>query len=225
MTVSVSEAVEKRMSVRGFLPDPVPYEVVYQILDRARRAPSGGNVQPWQVDVLTGNALDDLRGRVAKKIEAGEREKPEYDIYPPKLWDPYRTYRFKLGEDLYDLIGVTRDNKLGRLRQYAENYKLFGAPVGLFFSFDKAMGPPQWSDVGMLMQTIMLLAVERGLDTCPQESWSDWPDTVRQTLGHPQDRLLFAGMALGYRDPDHPLNKLHSDRAPVEAFTTFRGFE
>ena len=222
--VSVSEAVDRRMSVRKFLPKPVPFETVHEILDIARRAPSGGNVQPWKVDVLAGEKLDDFRAIVAEKIKAGERETPHYDIYPAKLWEPYRSYRYKCGEDLYALINVTRDNKAGRLMQFAENFKLFGAPVGLFFTFDKKFGPPQWSDVGMLMQTIMLLAVERGLDTCAQEAWSEFPDTVISYCGLPEDSLVFAGMAMGYRDPDHPLNGLRTDRAGVEDFVTFHGF-
>ena len=221
--VSVSEAVDRRMSVRKFLPKPVPFETVHEILDIARRAPSGGNVQPWKVDVLAGEKLDDFRAIVAEKIKAGERETPHYDIYPAKLWEPHRSYRYKCGEDLYALINVTRDNKAGRLMQFAENFKLFGAPVGLFFTFDKKFGPPQWSDVGMLMQTIMLLAVERGLDTCAQEAWSEFPDTVISYCGLPEESLVFAGMAMGYRDPDHPLNGLRTDRADVEDFVTFHG--
>ena len=222
--ISVSEAVDRRMSVRSFLPRPVPYETVYEILDIARRAPSGGNVQPWEVHVLAGEALENLKADVAKKIQSGERETNQYDIYPQKLWEPHRSYRFKCGEDLYALIGVTRENKAGRLVQYAENYKCFGAPVAMFFSLNRNFGPPQWSDVGMLMQTIMLLAVERGLDTCPQESWSDFPDTVAIHCGLRDEVILFAGMAMGYRDPDHPLNRLRTDRAAVEDFATFKGF-
>ena len=223
--MSVSEAVDKRMSVRKFLPTPVPYETVYEILDIARRAPSGGNVQPWEVHVVAGDALESLKADVAAKIKAGEREKNQYDIYPAKLWEPHRSYRFKCGEDLYALIDVARDDKMGRLMQYAENYKCFGAPVEMFFSLNRKFGPPQWSDMGMLMQTIMLLAVERGLDTCPQESWSDFPDMVAKHCGLSDDVILFAGLALGHRDPDHPLNGLRTDRAAVEDFTTFRGFE
>lgn len=224
-TMSVAEAVEKRMSVRGFLPKPVSYETVREILDTARRAPSGGNVQPWEVHVLAGDALDALKREVAEKIESGKREDNQYDIYPPKLWEPHRSYRFKCGEDLYALIDVARDDKMGRLMQYAENYKCFGAPVEMFFALNRKFGPPQWSDMGMLMQTIMLLAVERGLDTCPQESWSDFPDTVAKHCGLADDVILFSGMALGYRDPDHPLNKLRTDRAAVDDFVTFKGFE
>ncbi len=223
--ISVSQAVERRMSVRKFLPTPVPYETVYEILDIARRAPSGGNVQPWKVDVLAGAALEEFKAIVDAKLKAGETEATQYEVYPQKLWEPHRSYRYKCGEDLYALIDVARDDKLGRLAQLAENFKLFDAPVGLFFSFNRKFGPPQWSDVGMLMQTIMLLAVERGLDTCAQEAWARFPETVSSFCGLPDDAILFSGMAMGCRDPDHPLNRLRTDRAPVEDFTTFRGFD
>ena len=131
------------------------------------------------------------RGRSARRV-AGDRprklpahprgEGSEYDIYPPDLWDPYRSRRYKCGEDLYATIGVAREDKLGRLRQFARNYQFFGAPVGLFFCIDRRLGPPQWSDLGMYMQSVMLLAREHGLHTCAQEAWSVWHRTVGEFL-------------------------------------------
>ena len=221
--VSVSDAVRRRMSVRAFLPKPVPRELVVEILDLARRAPSGGNLQPWRVHVLAGAPLAALRAQVAGHIAAGQRERGQYNVYPPSLWEPHRSYRYELGEALYRLLGIAREDKAGRLRQYDENYRLFGAPVGLFFSLDRRFGPPQWSDMGMLMQTIMLLAVERGLATCPQESWSDWPDTLAGFLELDPGEIMFAGMALGYADAAAPVNQLRSARAELESFCTLRG--
>ncbi len=206
--VSVSEAVDRRISVRKFLPDPVPYETVYEILDIARRAPSGGNVQPWNVDVLTGDALQEFKAIVDAKLKSGDMETPQYDVYPKKLWEPHRSYRYKCGEDLYALIGVARADKLGRLAQMAENFKFFDAPVGLFFTFDRKFGPPQWSDVGMLMQTIMLLAVERGLDTCAQESWSQYP-------GYDQVLLRARRRDHGVRRHGHGLSRSRSSAQPI----------
>jgi nitroreductase len=222
--ISVSEAVRRRMSVRAFLPKPVSRDVVVEILDLARRAPSGGNVQPWRVHVLAGAPLDELRALVAGRIAAGVREKAQYNVYPPGLWEPHRGYRFELGEALYRLLGIAREDKAGRLRQYDENYRLFGAPVALFFSLDRRFGPPQWSDMGMLMQTIMLLAVERGLATCPQESWSDWPETLAGFLELDAGEIMFSGMALGYADEAAPVNRLRSERAELDSFCTLRGF-
>ena len=133
-------------------------------------------------------------------------EPSEYDVYPPELWDPFRTRRFVCGEDLYASIAIPREDKPARLRQMARNVEFFGAPVGLFFSLDRRLGPPQWADVGMYMQTVMLLAVERGLDTCAQEFWARLPKTVGDFLGLPDDQMLFSGMALGYRDEDAAIN-------------------
>ncbi len=223
MAVTVSEAVRRRMSVRAFLPKPVPRDTVMEILDLARRAPSGGNVQPWHVHVVAGAPLEELRALVAGHIAAGQRERAQYDVYPPNLWEPHRSYRFQLGEELYRLLGIAREDKAGRLRQYDENYRFFGAPVALFFSLDRRFGPPQWSDMGMLMQTIMLLAVERGLATCAQESWSSWPDTLAGFLDLAPGEILFSGMALGYADDAAPVNRLRSARAELKSFCTLHG--
>ncbi len=223
--MKVSEALATRMSCRAFLPTPVPESTVRAILDAARQTPSGGNLQPWQVCALTGGPLRDLLARVKSKVPLHPRgEPPEYDIYPPALWEPYRTRRFKCGEDLYATIGVKREDKFGRLLQFARNYEFFGAPVGLLFFLDRRLGPPQWSDVGMYMQSVMLLAREHGLHTCAQEAWSAWHGTVREFLGMPREMILFSGMALGWRDESAPINTLRTDRAPLEDFAALRGF-
>ncbi len=221
--MTVTEAVGKRISVRAFRPDPVPGEVVREILEIAHRAPSGGNLQPWRVHAVTGEPLAELKTKAAVSLAAG-LETPEYEVYPPDLWDPFRTRRFVCGEDLYASIGIPREDKPARLRQLARNVEFFGAPVGLFFSLDRKLGPPQWSDVGMYMQTVMLLAVERGLDTCAQEFWARLPKTVGAFLGLPDDHILFSGMALGYRDESAPINTLRTRRDPFEAFAEMRGF-
>jgi nitroreductase len=221
--MNVTEAVGKRISVRAFRPDPVSGAVVREILEVAHRAPSGGNLQPWRVHALAGEPLAELKAR-ATAVQAAGLEKPEYEVYPPELWDPFRTRRFVCGEDLYASIGIPREDKPARLRQLARNLELFGAPVGLFFSLDRRLGPPQWSDVGMYMQTVMLLAVEHGLDTCAQEFWARLPNTAGAFLGLPDDHILFAGMALGYRDESAPINALRTRREPFEAFAEMRGF-
>jgi nitroreductase len=159
-----------------------------------------------------------------------ERLKPDappenrgYDIYPKELWSPYRERRFKLGEDMYARLGIPREDKPARLRWFARNYEFFGAPLALFCSMDRGMGPPQWSDLGMYLQSVMLLLRAEGLDSCAQEAWSVYPKTVGDFLGLPPDRMLFCGMAIGYRNPDHPVNQLVADRAPLDEFARFRG--
>jgi nitroreductase len=224
--MNVSTAIDTRMSCRAFTSAPVAREIVVDILERAKRAPSGGNLQPWRVHVLSGAPLTELIGIVrerARKMPRGEGA--EYPVYPPNLHEPYRSRRFQVGEDLYATIGIAREDTLGRLRQFARNYEFFGAPVALFFSIDRRMGCDQWADVGMFMQNIMLLARERGLHTCAQEAWSSWHRTVGEFLGIPGEHMLFCGMALGYRDEAAPINRLRSQRAPLEEFVTLRGFD
>jgi nitroreductase len=219
--MDVTEAVARRVSIRAFKPDAPPAAVVREILELAARAPSGGNLQPWRVWALAGDALADLKARVAANPFG---ETPEYDVYPPNLWDPFRTRRFQNGEDLYASIGIPREDKPARLRQLAKNGELFGAPVGLFFCLDRKLGPPQWADVGMFMQTIMLLALERGLDTCAQEFWARLHGSVTRAVEIRDDHMLFAGIALGYRDEAAPINTLRTRRDPFEAFADMRGF-
>ena len=225
--MNVSEAVASRMSCRAYLDTPVPGGVVRGLLDAARRAPSGGNLQPWWVYALTGEPLARLRGKVKQQVMANPRGEgsTEYDIYPPGLGEPYRGRRFASGEDLYATLGIARENKAARLLQLAKNFDFYGAPVGLFFYIDRSLGSPQWSDVGMYLQTVMLLAREQGLHTCAQEIWSLVPVTVAECLGAPANLMLFCGMALGYGDPHRPINALRTSRAALEEFATLRGFE
>ncbi|HUZ14370.1 MAG TPA: nitroreductase [Caulobacteraceae bacterium] len=219
--MDVAEAARRRISTRAFRPDPPPAALVREILEAAARAPSGGNLQPWRVHALAGAALEAFKALIA----ATPMQAPEYDVYPPQLWEPFRTRRFVCGEDLYASIGIPRDDRPARLRALARNASFFGAPVGVFFSLDRKVGPPQWSDVGMYMQTLMLLAVERGLSTCAQEYWARYPQTVADFLRLPQDHMLFCGMALGYADEAAPINGWRTRRDPFETWCEMRGFE
>ncbi len=224
--MDVSEAVERRASVRAFVPDPIPGAVVRGLIDRAHRAPSGGNLQPWRVHALAGEPLAAFRATIASRLsELPRGEPPEYAVYPESLPEPWRSRRFAVGESMYARLGIERENRFGRLMWFARNFDFFGAPVGLFFTLDRRMGPPQWCDLGMYMQTLMLLAVEAGLDTCAQEAWSVWPKTVAEVLGLDEGVMLFAGMALGRRDPAHPLSEFRTDRAPFADFAEMRGFD
>jgi nitroreductase len=219
--MNVTEAVDRRVSVRAFKPDPVPGALVREILEAAHRAPSGGNLQPWRVHALAGEPLEALKARVAANLGG---ETPEYDVYPDNLWDPFRTRRFECGEDLYATLGIPREDKPARLQQLFKNTQFFGAPVGLFFSLDRKLGKPQWADVGMYMQTVMLLAVERGLATCAQEFWARYPRTVGEHVGLPEDHMLFSGMALGWADETAPINSLRTRRDPFDVWATMSGF-
>ncbi len=210
--MNVTEAVERRKSIRAFRDTPVSDEVLRSLLEGAARAPSGGNVQPWRIYVVNGDRMTDLLAHLADK----DFEQPEYDVYPPGLHEPYRTNRFALGEAMYEKLGIPREDKEARLGHMGRNYVFFDAPCGLFCYIDRAMGPPQWSDLGMFLQTFMLLAQEAGLDTCPQEAWAMRHGAISEFVGAPDNEMLFCGMAVGHADWDKPVNDLHSDRMPLD---------
>jgi nitroreductase len=216
--------VHSRSSKRAFLGKPVDADLVRRLLATAARSPSGGNLQPWHVHVLGGDELARFKALMQQKMAADPRgDGPGYDIYPAGLHDPYHTRRARCGEDMYGTMGIGRDDKKARTMFLAGNFQFWGAPVGMFFSVDRRMGPPQWSDLGMYIQTLMLLAREAGLDSCPQEAWTLWHRTVADFIGLPEGQMLFCGLALGYADPAHPVNRLRTDRAPLAEFAVFRG--
>jgi nitroreductase len=220
--MSVSEAVATRRSVRGFLDTPVDDALIREILVKAARAPSGGNLQPWHIYVLSGDKLAQLKTLMqARVMELPTGETPEYDIYPKVLDDQYKQRRFAVGEGMYGAIGIPRDNKIGRLMWFARNFQFFNAPLALFCYVDKNHGPPQWSDCGMYLQSLMLLLREAGLDSCPQECWAIYPKTIQDFLHVPETRMLFTGMSIGYKDAQDPANNFVPARAALEEFCTF----
>jgi nitroreductase len=222
--MKVSEAVRSRLSVRAFLDKPVPLDVLRGVLGLAARAPSGGNLQPWRLHVLSGGALEEFREVMRQRLARDPSPDPlEYHIYPANLWEPYRTQRFRVGEMMYALVGIPREDRDTRLRWFAKNYEFFGAPVGLFCLIDRKMGPPQWSDLGMYLQTVMLLLREHGLSSCPQECWSRYNRVVREFLGTPEELMLFCGMAIGYADESSAVNRLASERMALDHFAIFQG--
>lgn len=220
---TVTEAVLGRRSVRAFLPRPVDRPLIETLLDLAVRAPSGGNLQPWQVDVLSGEPLAALKAEALAALGAAGAGM-ELVVYPSPLPEPYRTRRHVSGEALYEAIGIGREDRPARLAQFARNFEAFGAPVLLLFSIDRIFDRPQWAHLGMFIQTLMLLAHERGLATCPQEAWAAVHDLVARHIELPAQRILYCGMALGYADPKAPINTLRTEREGVEAFARFRGF-
>jgi nitroreductase len=194
------------------------------VLETAARAPSGGNLQPWHIDVVGGAELDRLKAIMAHTLPQKPAGEPtQYDIYPKTLEDPYRARRFEVGEALYARLGIPRADKMARLLWFARNFQFFGAPVALFCTVARTMGPPQWSDLGMYLQSVMLLLCEAGLDSCPQECWAIYPETIGAFLDIPPERMLFTGMAIGFADTDDPANGLRASRAPMAEWATFHG--
>ena len=216
--MNVTEAVAARRSIRSFLDTPVSDTLLRELLEKSARAPSGGNVQPWQIYVINGTRTQDFLTHLQSQKM---REQAAYDIYPKDLPSPYRDSRFKVGEDMYGLLGIPREDKAARFAHLARNYEFFGAPAAFFCLIDKTMGPPQWSDLGMFLQTFMLLAQEAGIDTCAQEAWATRPKAVTSFLQTPDNLMLFCGMAIGYRDPNAPVNTLVSDRMSLETWATW----
>ena len=216
--MNVSDAVESRKSIRSFLSRPVENRIIRRILAKAARSPSGGNLQPWKVIVLNKKSMSKF---LEFQSTWHSPESPSYDIYPPKLKEPYRTSRYELGEQMYSLLGIERDDKYGRINQVMKNFTFFGAPAAIFCFIDKQMGPPQWSDLGMFLQTFMLLAKEAGLDTCAQESWCIKHKCISSFVNADPNDMLFCGMSIGYQDHDAPINKLVSKRRPIEDWTSF----
>jgi len=212
---SVKKAVQERSSTRKFLDKGISSELIKELLIQANQSPSGGNLQPWRVFIINNNGM--------KKFLDFQRNwnKPDqsaYDIYPSNLKEPYRNSRYKVGEMMYELLKIPREDKASRINQVLENFSFFGAPAALFCFIDKQMGPPQWSDCGMFLQTFMLLAQENGIDTCAQEAWSMKEESIKSFFNIPNELGIFCGMAIGYADKTAPINKLKTLREPFDSW-------
>ena len=225
MTMTVAEAVASRRSVRQFLDKPVPLDVLQRVLIRAQQSPSGGNTQPWNAVILTGQPLAELTAKVkAKAATAALGEAPEYDIYPKGLEGRYEEQRRGVGKAMFAALGLGRDDSAGRSAQMMKNWDSFGAPVQLFTYTRRYMGPPQWSDMGMWLQTVMLLLREEGLDSCAQEIWAMYGTYMRELLNIDDDHIFFCGMAIGYRDPEAPVNNFTVPRVEIDQAIRWDGF-
>lgn len=224
----VDEAITSRRSVRAFLPTPVPREVVEDILEVARRAPSGTNIQPWnEVHVLAGVAKAELSRRILEvhnDPEAAKQHSESYPYYPEQWTSPYVERRRKIGWDMYGLLGIGKGDRERMHEQTARNYLFFDAPVGLIFTIESIMRTGGYLDYGMFLQNIMIAARARGLDTCPQQAFSRYHRVISEVLELPASQTVICGMALGYADPDAPINRLVTEREPVHSFTRFHGF-
>lgn len=223
--MNVTEAVTSRRSVRQFLDKPVDKAVLERVLETAQRSPSGGNTQPWSAVVVGGDELARITTAIkAKAATAPMGENMEYEIYPKDLDGRYEEQRRAIGREMFNSVGLERGDAAGRVAQMAQNWDSFGAPVQLFTYTKKYMGPPQWSDMGMWLQTVMLLLREEGLDSCSQEIWAMYGTHMRELLGISDDYIFFCGMAIGYRDPDAPINNFEVPRVPISDAIGFRGF-
>ena len=222
---TVSEAIDTRLTCRAFTNELPNKNIITSIIERAKRAPSGGNLQPWRMWVVSGQPLEEFKKDIAEKIKDNPMgEGTEYNIYPPNLKEPYESRRREVGRSMYEVLNIPKEDKAGRMKQFMRNFEFFGAPIALFFAIDREMQEGQWSDLGMFIQSIMLLAREEGLHTAPQEAWAIWYKTVNKFLDIPEELMLFCGMGIGFADENDPINTFRSKREDIDDFADFIGF-
>ena len=220
----VDDAITSRHSMRAFLQTPIPREDIERMLEVAARAPSGSNTQPWKVYVMTGEMKRRVTAEIMKVYEDKDKFealKEDYKYYPTQWDSPYIERRRKVGLDLYKLLGLGREDKAGMHAQHARNYSFFDAPVGMFFTIDRSMNTGSWLDFGCFLQSLMIAARGRGLDTCAQAAFNRFHNTIRTVTGIPESEIIMCGLALGYADMTKIENSLISEREPASNFAKF----
>lgn len=223
--MNVSEAVASRRSIRQFLDKPIDPAVLRSVLEKAQHAPSGGNTQPWNAVVLTGEPLARLVDLVAETIPQGlAAYSAEYPIYPAEIEGRYADQRFAVGEAMYAALEIPREDRDSRQDVFRNNFRAFGAPVLMLVHTPRYMGLPQWSDIGMWLQTVLLLLREEGLDSCAQEAWAIYQKQIREVVDIPEDHIFFCGVAIGWGDRDAAVNRFPVPRVPLDQAVRWEGF-
>ncbi len=223
--MDVSEAVASRRSIRQFLDQPVDQAVLRRVLEKAQAAPSGGNTQPWNAVMLAGEPLTRLIDLVADTIPQGlAAYSAEYPIYPAELDGRYATSRFGVGEAMYAALEIPREDKAARMDVFRNNFRAFGAPVLMLVHTPRYMGLPQWSDIGMWLQTVLLLLREEGLDSCAQEAWAVYQKQIREVTAIPDDHIFFCGVAIGWGDREAAVNRFPVPRVGIDEAVRWEGF-
>lgn len=218
---TVANALLARKSVRAFLDKPVVMDDIHTILHYARQAPSGTNTQPWQIAVVSGEMKKQLDNILLSAFRSGQPKDLDYNYYPLQMPKEFQRRRLECGMQMFQTLGITRENKERRIEQWGQNYSAFGAPVVLYLFTNKMVEKGSFMDCGMFLQSIMLMAVELGLATCAQAALAEYPHLVKEFLGYPDDSILLCGMALGYEDTDALINSYRTTREEVEVFTRF----
>jgi nitroreductase len=220
MPMDVYEAVTSRRAVRAFTDRAIPKEVLKRVLSAAAWSPSSSNLQPWHAYVVTGAPLAELKKRAGERLAAGDPwDEPEYEMYPPELKSPYHERRSDFGKQRYGALGISREDQESRQRAAATNWECFGAPAALFCYIDRDMVRPQWADVGMYLQTVMLLLRAEGLHSCTQMAWAKYHKTVAEIISPPDKLILFCGMSIGFEDVNVDLGR--TGRAPLDETVRF----
>ncbi len=223
--MNVHEALITRRSVRRFLPDALPQETIRRILKGAAYAPSGHNIQPWQVHVVTGAAKDRLSAAVLARIDETKDDKDanksEFEYYPVEWFEPYVGRRRATGFGLYEALGIDRKDYERRTAQMLENFRFFGAPVGMFITFDRRLAEGTFMDIGMFIENILIGARGEGLHTCGQVAWCPFHTVIRKELSIPDEQMFVCGISLGYEDESAPENSLRVEKIDIDEFTTW----
>jgi nitroreductase len=225
-TMDVFEAINSRIACRQFIDRPVDLDIVRELIDGAARAASSLNLQPWNVYAMTGEPLREIVRQVAEAIAHRDWRtfETEYPECPAELREPYLSRRVDFGSQLYGALGVDHEDAEARLEQIKRNFMFFNAPVGVFITIDRRLGPGQWADLGGYVNTLAFLARGYGLHTCPQVLWIRMQEIVRAALSIPPEQMLYCGMAVGYGDLGHPVNTFRTRRAELSEFCKFFGF-
>jgi nitroreductase len=223
--MTVTEAITQRRSIRSFLPKPVPERTIREILEVARWAPSGSNIQAWRVIAFAGDEKEKIsQMALAAQASLATPADDPFPIYPPNLWEPLRSRRYKLAEDMYAALQIPREDKPSRLKHVARNYEFFGAPVALFFVIDRRVVHGQWAHLGMLIQSVALVVEEKGLGSCMQEAWASFRLQLAELLNLGEHEMVYCGMAIGHPDHAHAVNQFPRERISVDELAEFRGF-
>jgi len=219
--MNVSAALHERKSTRAFLNKEVPQTLIQEILEDAKHAPSGVNMQPWHVCVVSGKKKDSLQNSIIEAFEQGHKEVMDYAYYPSTWEEPYKSRRKETGLLMYRTLGITKEDKQKQIDQWKLNYRAFDAPVVLFFFIDATLEKGSYLDYGMFLQSLMLSATDKGLATCPQAALAEYPSIVKKSLDIAPNMLLVCGMAIGYADKEALINAYRTPRIDLEAFVTF----
>lgn len=218
----VAGVVRSRRAIRAFKAEPLPREVVEEILEDAASAPSGANIQPWRVYVVSGAIKDELADALVSASRAGTAPAPTH--FPEPLPDVFRARLTDFGGRYYASLGIDRNDTPARKRQTERNYSFFGAPVGLIFSIDRRLKPHSWIDLGLFAQNVMIAAKGRGIDTCPQVAFAPFHDLIASHLPMAPDEVTAFGMSMGYGDPEAEVNRTRMPRERVQDFARILGF-
>lgn len=221
-TQSLADALRSRRSVRGFLDKPVPEETLKAIFELAQLAPSNCNIQPWKVFVASGEVRDELRRRMVEKVTAGVPMEPDFEPNAGKFSGVYRQRQVDCAMELYNNMGIARDDKPGRMRAQLRNFELFDAPHVVFIGMEREFGPTVALDVGMYIQSLMLAMTAHGVGSCAQGSMRYFPNDVREIFGEPASTAILVGISFGYEDPDVAANRTRVGRAPLADSVAFK---